>query len=277
MDILKKILNGKTLLGINIALVLATQLVGGGRWFHDSGAVHIVAILFIVLAMTRLFSPYKVSDPFIGKFVRASIVALIFFAASHVVEFVTIVMLDLPPEAVHVSVLSVYIASVLFFLLGVQYVLRMTGRQSSPYSWTLLVLVSAIITAIVYVAVNPSSIYHSATAPGVLLALYGIALLLVIVFQVIGFRKVQRILPVLKGMQSHLLMASAFIVLSVFPTIYHQLWGHSSGIPGYQIVYFSHYGFYAAASSLYLAFGALDKVGGVYETDSAAPSSVEPS
>lgn len=278
MTTLERVFSPRTLIAINVLLILVSQFWAGGDAFHDTGLVHIVAILFIALAVTRLFQDYGLYDPLIKRFVSAALIALLFFAASHIVEFIGIAVLDLPPETAIVSVFSVYIASILFLILGVQFVLRKAHRQSSLYSWALVLVLSFLISSIVYVMVRPGAEFHSASAPGAALALFGIALILIVIFQIIGFAKIRKALPAIGAMQTHLIWASVFIVCSAVPTMLYQLFDEPlehMGFDHVQTVYVSHYFFYAAASALYLAFGPLGRIGGIYK-DLREESSVTP-
>ena len=227
-------------------------------------AVLVCAILFIGLSLTRIFQNYHLYDPFLKRFVNAALVSLLFFSGSHVIEFIAIVVLKLPPQVALVNVFSIYVVSILFLILGVQFVLRKTRRQSSPYSWILVALLTCLITSIIYVMVKPDSHYGAASAPSVALSLFGISLILITIFQIIGFFKIRKILPMLAKMQNYLILASVFIIISALPNMFFEL-SMFPTLAAHQAVYFSHYAFYAAASALFLSFGTLGKMGGLYE------------
>lgn len=259
---MERIFTPKALIALNLLIIATVQATG--ELFHDTGLIHILAILFIGLSLTRIFQSYHVYDPFIRHFVNAALVALLFFSASHVIEFISIVVLKLPPQAALVNVVSIYVVSILFLLLGVQFVLRKTRRQSSPYSWVLVALLTCLVTSIIYVMVKPDSHYGSASAPSVALSLFGISLVLITAFQIIGFFKIRKILPMLAKMQNYLILASVFIILSALPNMFYEL-GLIPGLSPHQAVYLSHYAFYAAASALFLSFGTLTRLGGLYQ------------
>ncbi len=259
---LDRLFTPKALIALNIVIIAAAELTG--HFFHDTGLIHIIAILFIALSLTRIFQNYHLYDPFLKRFVNAALISLLFFSASHVIEFIAIAVLKLPPQVALVNVFAVYVVSILFLILGVQFVLRKTRHQSSPYSWVLVVLLTCLITSIVYVMVKPDSHYGSASAPSVALSLFGISLVLITAFQIIGFFKIRKILPAIAKMQNYLILASFFIIVSALPNMAFEL-GLFPGLAAHQAVYLSHYAFYAAASTLFLSFGTLGKMSGLYQ------------
>jgi hypothetical protein len=260
---LERIFTPKALIALNLLLIATAQATG--HLFHDTGLVHIVAILFIALSVTRIFQNYHLYDPFIKRFVNAALISLLFFSGSHAIEFIGIVVLKLPPQTALVNVFAVYVVSILFLILGVQFVLRKTRHQSQPYSWILIALLTCLITSIVYVMVKPDAAFGSASAPSVALSLFGISLVLITIFQIIGFFKIRKILPTLGKMQNYLILSSVFILLSAIPNMLFELRGAAWGLAPHQAVYLSHYAFYAAASALFLSFGTLSSMGGLYE------------
>ena len=85
LEKLDKFFNFSALLVINIAIIWIAELAGRGYYFYESGAIHGIAIVFILLAMTRLLGNYYIADPILKRFLQGSIAALLLFSASHVV------------------------------------------------------------------------------------------------------------------------------------------------------------------------------------------------
>ena len=96
---LDRIFTAPVLVLINFLIIFACETVGGGKFFEDSGAIHGIAILFIVLAGSRLFTRYYLFDPELKILLRTSLVAMGFFALSHFIEFASAIRTPLSPTS----------------------------------------------------------------------------------------------------------------------------------------------------------------------------------
>lgn len=125
---LDKFFTPRSLLIINAAIILFSETMG--NLFLETGTIHFIAVLFIILAVSRIFIHYYTFDPVLEKFIHASSLALLFFAGSHFMEFLGYKLLNLPEDALFANVVNFYLISILFVIIGTELFLRIYYRRS---------------------------------------------------------------------------------------------------------------------------------------------------
>lgn len=260
---LDKIFNLYSLIAINIAIILLALSVGDGKYFFQSGLIHIIAILFIILAVSRTFGHYYTYDPVLEKFFHATLVALSVFAASHVVEFFSIEVFNEYRDAAFAEVTNFYLVSLLSIIIGAEFFLKIRHSWSKllqKISGVAIVLILAFSAALL---VNDRlvSLAPENPAPYIYASLVFITGLVAIV----EVSKIKRLTSIAEGFVNYLSPGLVLIVLAAIPNIFYELIVDVLGVAEYKVVYVSHFAFYAALSLLFLAFGKLSVSGGVYE------------
>src|SRR5689334_8755563 len=104
------------LIGLNVLLVVAATATGD--FFHATALIHGFALLFIVLAAARIFRRYDVYDPELRIYMRYALAAMAVFAASHLVELFSIVVLKNYEDATFATAVALYAVSLLLLMAG---------------------------------------------------------------------------------------------------------------------------------------------------------------
>lgn len=69
----------------------------------------------------------------------------------------------------------------------------------------------------------------------------------------------------MSGFVNYLAISIGMVVFAALPNIFYELMEDKLNIPELQIIYLSHFTFYAALSIIFLAFGRLSNLAGVYK------------
>lgn len=262
MEKLDKIFGPVTLLILNIVIIFAVEFAGKGTYFFATGLIHAIAIFFIFLAAFRIFMHYYSYDHFLEKFVHGAIVAFVLLAASHVVEFVSYTVFHMTDSAVFANVANFYAASLLAITLGAERFLATHDDRKSRLIGALKagIIFLVLLSASFFINNNLVSLETTNPVPFIYAALS-------ILIAVLAIKKVSRIKKITSysaGFANYLIAAIILILISVFPDIfYDQL--RDFTISNMQIIYLSHFIFYAALSLIFLAFKQFSHPGGVYE------------
>ncbi len=260
--LLEKIFNPFVLLFLNGAVVIAAEFAGGGFFFAQTGLIHGIALLFIALAISRLFVHYYTFDPALEKFVHATLAALLVFSASHFMEFISYRFLNMAGDAIFANVLHFYLISLLLINVGAEFFLRKVDRRSPAFIvlYIIGIVVMAGLTSAYFV--NDRIVTLAPGSP--MIPAYST---LVAVIAALGIYKLLRIknrVSIAAGFVNYLLAAYALIAISATQGIYVDILARDFGIPLIQIAYISHFTFYAALSFMFLAFVKFANLGGLY-------------
>ncbi len=250
--ILDRIFGGWVLLGVNLFLIAAVELFGEGKWFLDTGLIHAIAVFFIVLAISRIFLHYYPFDTVLEKFVHACLAALVVFAASHFVEFLSYSVFSLSWGVVFANVGNFYIASLLLVIVGAEFFLRLLYGRSVIYLslLTVIVLVPIVFSAVLFY--NPS--FLALFLEGPVLYLYPILIILITAVGLHRLRAIQRHTSFTKDFIDYFMVAFVLVALSALQNFLYVPLENAFGIPIYQTVYVSHFLFYAALSMMFFSF-----------------------
>ncbi len=259
---LEKIFNPWVLLIINVIIIEAAESLGGGKLFYDTGLVHALAILFILLAISRAFRHYYTFDPVLEKFVHSVVAALIIFAASHILEFLSYVVFNLRDDAIFANVINFYLVSMILMTIGAERFLKVIKGRSRLFIGVLIVMIAVFSLLTVLNLVNDQWVSLDPLTPA--FDLYAIAVIILGTLGTVWIWKIRRAVPATVGFSNYLIAAMIIIAFAGLQNLSYALF-ENIGIPSYQSVYLSHFAFYAALSLMFLAFTKLYHMGGVYD------------
>lgn len=263
-DTLDTYLNPYTLAILNVLIIVVTLTVGHGEFFIQTGLVHIIALLFIALAVSRIFFHYNTHDPILEKYVHATMLAMGVFAMSHIVEFVSFVVLKQYQDAVFVNVTNFYLISMLIITIGAQ---QFVQYRHPIYSMWLrcagLLGILALSVTTIAILVNDTlvSLEPDEAAPYIYLGL-------LIICTFLALREtahIGRFTSVAKKFAGYITAAVALIFLATLPNIFYEVLEKTFNASETFSVYASHFTFYAALSLFFLAFRSFAHLGGIYK------------
>lgn len=262
-DRLDRVFNPYVLLFINIGIICATEIVGRGHAFFDYGIIHGIAILFILLAMSRVFDRYYLSDPQLKTFFFYNILALVAFAASHFIEFISFRVFGEYEDIGFANVVNMYCISILFVLIGAEVVIAAHKGKRPGHAWIpwtaiagFVALTALFLTKTIAISLEPDEF-----APYV----YGAVVVALTVVAYVRVRRIGRFMPMLRPFTDEMLASVGLTLVATLPNAFYEGLEKNAGIDKLQIIYVSHFTFYAALSLFYLAFKRFKGFGGVYK------------
>ncbi len=265
MSFLDRVFTPVSLLLINIVIIVLAENLGGGTYFSQSGWIHGIAILFILLALTRVFEHFGLkTDPVLRWIINASLAALFVFAASHFIEFLSFHISGKYTDQGFASVINMYLASLFLLVAGAEFVLRMAGKKKGtlvkPAVFLACLFAGITLVFIYYYNRNLISLEPDSIMPYVYVAIT----LLAGYFVYSALRLIKISLVPLESFAKYMMWATAFVVIAAILNALYEVIADGLHVPDYQIVYFSHFLFYGALSVMFLAFGRLKTLGGMY-------------
>ncbi len=260
---MEKIFNPTTLLFANIAIIAATEFTG--QLFFRLGIIHIVAILFIALSVIRIFVRYYSYDPILEKFFQASLGALFVFTLSHIVEYFSMGASAFAyySDSVLINTVNFYLISLMLVIIGAETFLRIKDSRSAIQIKGLIALIFLLVISIFVFTTKTDlvSLELDKPEPYVYMAL-------ILIFGLIALKKTRMIgkhVSISTAFTNFLTASIILTMLSAAPYILYDLLEKKFGIPLFQIMYLSHFFFYASLSLFFLAFGRIKIAGGVYK------------
>lgn len=263
MTFVEKYLNTKFFIVLNILIIALAETIGGGTWFFASGTIHVIAISFVVLALVRTYAHYYTYDPILEKFVHACLAAMAVFAVSHLIEFFSFVVLKSYSDAVYINVANFYLASILLITIGAESFLRVLQGRSAALTRMLIAGIVALAFLSISLLFNDELMSLEINSP--VPYLYTFAVLAALGFCIYKVRRIKRLVDFMPGFVNYLLVSVALIGVAALISIYYEFFVDIFGFPEYQAIYLSHFAFYISLSSLYLAFGKTNHLGGMLQ------------
>lgn len=257
--LLDKILNRWVFLSINIAIVFITEL--SGVFFIEKGIIHLIALFFVLLGVSRIFLHYDVYDRYLRLLIHGGSIALLIFSASHLIEFLGYVYFKIYEDAIFVSVINLYIASILAITIGAEYFLRALKKHTIAKIGVLSV--STVVFLILSVLILLEKISVSLEPDGPVPYIYSALVLGVSLLGISHLIAIKKNVPLMKGFVNYFIGALILISISALQYAFYEIL-ESIGISNIQIIYISHFLFYGALSLMFLAFANLVDLGGVY-------------
>lgn len=262
-SILDKIFNPYSLAIINVAIVLLAEFAGGGRLFFNSGLIHLMAVLFVALAVARIFVHYYTFDPILEKFLWASLAAFAIFTVSHIVEFASMMVFHIYQDATFANVVNFYLISILTLAVGAELFLKVYYERGARLIMLLSGIIAAIFILIAAFLINPNLI--SLEPDSWMPYMYALALLGAGFYGIFKMLQIRKLVTIAVGFVNYLVAAIALIMLAAMFDVFYEFLEHYLVIADYQIIYFSHFAFYAALSLMFLAYAKLSYLGEFYE------------
>lgn len=262
-DALDHIFNGYALIAINVLIVVLALTVGNGIYFLETGLIHLIALVFIGLAVLRIFFRHDTYDPVLEKFVRASLFALLIFAGSHIVEYVSMMVLTSYQDTVFANVANFYLIGIFSLIAGATYFSGFTHKTYAFYlRQSAYVCIGVLFLFSLYLSLYDSAI--SLEPDGAPPYLYAALILAAGTLAAIEIYKIRRLTHIMRGFTAYLLGALLLILAAILPNIFYDAFP-AVGFPGVTSIYVSHFIFYAALSLLFLSFKKVSHLGGLYE------------
>lgn len=254
-----KILNHWSLLTINILLIFSVELTG--RFFADTGLIHLIAIVFVILALVRAAIHPHVYDRFLEPIIHRGIFAMLVFATSHVVEYAGFMIYFLPRAAISANVVNFYLASILIVITGVEVFVGKLDKFSHRTIKPLEIIAGFFVLLILYTLSHTRSINLSPSS--IQTYAYLTAILTVVFFSLWRLMVLKNRVPLMTNFVKYFMAAFILVGLSA---LFYILEGilTISGISFLQLIYFNHFLFYGALSLIFLAYDRLLHLGGLY-------------
>ncbi len=257
---IEKILSYRVLLLINVLIIIATEL--SGRVFLETGIIHLIAIIFVILGISRIFFHYDAYDRYLHLLIMGGSLALVIFSASHVVEFLGYVFFKTYEDSIFASVINFYIASMLAITIGAERFLRVLKKGSAV---TIGILGVAMVAFLFLPVLIFSEKLQISLEPDELTPyVYAVLVLGVSALSISHLLEIKKHVSIMGSFVNHFILAFLLITISAFDYIFYDVI-QTLGVPNFQVVYISHFLFYGAMTLMFLAFVRLSNLGGIYQ------------
>lgn len=272
---MQKILSPLSLLGINIAIIVAAQLLGGGMMFFNTGIIHGIALLFIVLVIIRIFNRPNIYDPILGSYTLAAIVAMAIFAAAHSVELLRVVVFKSQSHVSYANMINLILLAVILVALaiGAEAFIWRLERRGRLILNTFAILLSLLLVVASYVVLNPNIHWLPAGSPQ--LYVYAAATTILCALVLWKILQVRGKVVFMGGFTKYLVAAVILIDFNMIANIFHEQL-QTAGVPEHQLIYFNHFIFYIVLSMFFLSFSQLRHLGGILDEITAKNAQVAP-
>ena len=230
-------------------------------FFMRTGLIHLIAILFVALGALRIFVHYDVYDQYLRPLIYGGILTLLIFAVSHVLEYASYSLLYLPYDAIAANVVNLYLTGLLIVILSVEHFLKRVEkvlRIMTPLLYSGMIACLALTILFFFrsglVRLTPGGPMYS----------YGLAVLIVTFLGIGRLLRLRAHVTILVNFINYFI--ASFILISISALMYvlsDVLEG--VGMSYFQVMYISHFLFYGALSLMFLAYGRLSRLGGVYQ------------
>lgn len=247
-------------MALNIAIIIATE--ASGEMFEEKGIIHLIAILFVILGVSRIFVHYDAYDRYLRLLIKGAVAALIVFSISHLVEFLGFVVLKNYNDAIFVNVVNFYIMSMLMVALGAEYFLRAAKNKSATTAMGLFagVVVFFVLTLLIFfkkvsISLEPDSL---------MVYIYSVIVLAAFFLSLDRLLKIKKSVSIMSGFVGYFIAAFVLVTLAALQYILYDVIQDELGVSFLQIIYISHFLFYGALSLMFLAFARLARLGGMY-------------
>lgn len=265
-ELIIKIITPWTLTIANVAIILAVELTDGGKLFAETGLIHGVAILFIFLAISILFLPYRIYDQYTKKFLWSGILAMLIFSASHVVEFLSYKVFGIHEDAVFANVAIFYIISILVMLLGTEMFFRAYNHKRTPLFSSLygfgIIIFSLLV---IFNILNDETISLERIGPHLIFYVSSVVALGFLGMKIIAKLKA---VSIISSFIRYFRISLFFIIIAALINIFYVILEDTLGVPDYQVINIAHFSFYASLSGMMITLiklsTNLSSLGGIY-------------
>lgn len=263
MTTINKYLGLNFFIPLNMFIIVLAETVGGGTLFFKLGIIHIIAIGFIILALTRIFYHYYTYDRFLEKFIHACLWPMAIFTISHVIEFLGLMVFFERPDTIHANVANFYLIGLLIITIGAESFLCIL--QGRPAHLLRLLIIASVCLALLSTTLLAHDQLISLDTNSSALTIYAIATIATTILTLSKIQQIKKRVDFMPSFVNYLSASVIFIGIAVLIDIYYKFFFNLFGLPEYQAVYFSHFAFYAALSFLFMAFSRVSHLGGMLE------------
>lgn len=259
-NLLEKVFSHWTLLALNLIIIVVTEVTGG--FFMQSGLIHLIALLFIGLGITRIFIHYDVYDRYLRPLIYGGIAVLILFAVSHILEYLNYAVFYLPFPMIAANVVNFYLVGLLIVTLSATFFLKGIEKGAGIYRYLLPLVMLFLVVVTVRNYLNPSSV--DLGPDKWLMYAYALAVIVATGFGVYWLQKLKKYEAMLVNFIDY--FNASFIMIGISATFYvfNEVFDNV-GVDYMQVMYISHFLFYGALSFMFLSFVRLTKLGGLYD------------
>ncbi|OHA79305.1 MAG: hypothetical protein A2747_02580 [Candidatus Yonathbacteria bacterium RIFCSPHIGHO2_01_FULL_44_41] len=260
----EKLLSPYSLIAFNLTIFFSAEFFGGGTYFEETGLMHAIAIVFVVLILIRIFSEYAFSDHILRRFLKIQLGFFLFLGFVHVYEYFGLHYSLIDHEAIELSAMLAYLVWILGVLIGLESVFRIYYKKSAALIATLYAFLLVGVLGIIVLNVSSHELIEEMEE---WIPLTGFSLIVVFgALAIASTRKIRKIMPVFKEYSHYAIPAIILMVLTAlseyFESTHYLL--DVLDITDTQNLYFAHYFMFAAFSLLLIGFGKLKKPKGIY-------------
>lgn len=257
---LEKILNPWVLLSLNLLIIVVTEL--SGSFFMEKGIIHLIAALFVALAISRIFIHHDAYDRYLRPLIIGGTMSLVILSLSHLVEFLSYVVFKTYGDAMFINVVNFYIISILVVTLGAEYFLHVLKKNSLLTLGFLSFGIATFLSITVLTFFKKISI--SLEPNEITVYLYGAIILSALFFNLIRLHEIKTKVSIMAGFVDYFIASFILITISALQYVFYDTL-QNTGISMLQIMYISHFLFYGALSFMFLAFARLANLEGMYK------------
>lgn len=259
---IERIMTPTVLVIINLIIIIAAEATG--ELFLETGLIHIIALFFLILGISRIFVHYKTFDQYLQPLLLGSVAAILLFSFSHVVEYFSFGHgEEAYDDALYVDVTNMYSTAMLLVALGAQFFIYKRVHKL----WTLLLCLGAFALSLALTILGLIRSYELPLEPDEpWIYLYGVLVLLATYLSVSRMHALGSATSIMKQFSGYLVVAFILVAGSALYYLAYELL-EELGLPDTQIIYISHFMFYAALSLMFLAYPRLAKPQGLYALD----------
>lgn len=254
---LEKIFSHWVLLFINVAILILVELTG--TFFMETGLIHLIAILFIILGASRIFVHYDIHDQFLKPFIISGIIALLLLSVSHILEYASYAYFFFPYETVAANVANLYLASLLMIASGIIFFLSRVEKNLVIFKYIFpagaAVCLIATIIFFLYPTLFPKIEWLQYFYLTIVIGVAFVASSQLIFLK----RHVSIMVNFINYFNAAFLLMAVATLLYILNEPLEEL-----SISYMQVMYISHFLFYGALSLMFLAYSKFANLGGIY-------------
>lgn len=260
-----KLINKSSLVAINVLIIAIVELMGD--FFYDSGAIHILAIFFVIVNVFILIKFNALDEPHFKKIFKTFNLSVIFLALVHVLEYLghnpLVTIEEELEEVIDVAVIAGYLLFFFVILYGLRSVVLSYNKATSTINAMpkMVMLFPVLIVAmIVALFINGSTVLFENEH---IVSVFMLSMTVILGIAVIIYAN--NVIKPLSLLKDFIRMYQIGSVLVIFSALMELLETISMPIPEEQITYFSHFFYYAGLSVMIYGTMKLFDLGGIYK------------
>lgn len=256
MPLIDRIFNPAILIFINLLIIIVVETVDEGKFFFKTGLIHLIILPFIALIISRIFYHHYTHDPLFEKFVHGTLAASSLFALSHIFEYISMHIYNMPEDMIFAGVINLTLAGFIVIAISAESFLRIIANRSIYLTALLFTALFSLLGTSVLFLYYPTIISFDVNSTSYLYTLLLIACAFIGLSIVL---KMKNIVPASNAFINLLLPSLLMVLISTLPYIFHEfIKNWSAFVSEHQIIYLSHFIFSIALSLLFIAFTKLD-------------------